>query len=131
MEPMNLIRREILRQAKEQNPAVFDFGPLEDDQQVADAYEKLIAADAHWDYESEFRSGEVKTGLPSHGNRHYEAEEVAMRTAEGQWVGWTYFYGGGKHGEPNAIPWMEDAYLLSCKEEEKLVVVRTWEVVEG
>jgi len=44
----------------------------------------------------------------------------------GDWVGWTYWYGGGKHGEPDAIDWLSDAYNLIVTEEEKLVVVRTY-----
>jgi hypothetical protein len=52
-----------------------------------------------------------------------------MQTAEGEWIGWTFWYGGGKHGEPGAIDWMSDAYHLNCTEEEKVVVVRTFEVV--
>jgi hypothetical protein len=39
------------------------------------------------------------------------------------------WFGGGKHGEPGAVEWMEDAYHLTCHEEEKLVVVRTFTVV--
>lgn len=33
---------------------------------------------------------------------------------------------GGKHGEPEAIDWIEHAYDVECKEEEKLVVVHTF-----
>lgn len=36
------------------------------------------------------------------------------------------WYGGGKHGEPGAMPWMEEAYDVSCAEEEKVVTVRTF-----
>ncbi len=32
---------------------------------------------------------------------------------DGSWVGWTFWYGGGKHGEPGNVPWMEDAYDLT------------------
>ena len=45
---------------------------------------------------------------------------------DGSWVGWTYWYGGGKYGEPEAIDWMDDAYDLACTEEEKVVTVRTF-----
>lgn len=40
-------------------------------------------------------------------------------------------YGGGKHGEPEAIDWIEHAYNLDCIEEEKLVVVRTFSKKKG
>jgi hypothetical protein len=46
--------------------------------------------------------------------------------ADGSWVGWTYWSGGGKHGEPESISWMSEAYELDVKEEEKLVIVQTF-----
>lgn len=74
----------------------------------------------------EFREGTVETNIPHEWSRHYEAKSVASPMHNGQWVGWTYWYGGGKHGNPEAIDWMSDAYLLDCKEEEKTVTVRTF-----
>lgn len=90
------------------------------------AYGQLEEDDQHWDAISETRGGEVETGIPCQYSRHYEAKSVASKLPDGSWVGWTYWYGGGKHGEPEAIDWMEDAYDLSCVEEEKLVTVRTF-----
>jgi hypothetical protein len=74
----------------------------------------------------EFREGEVETKLPCDYSRHYESKSVAAKIPDGSWVGWTYWYGGGKHGEPEAIDWMQDAYDLKVTEEEKLVIVRTF-----
>lgn len=68
----------------------------------------------------------METGLPAPSSRHYESEAVAYQYVDGSWVGWSYWYGGGKHGEPEAIDWMEDAYDVNCTEEEKVVVVRTF-----
>jgi hypothetical protein len=79
---------------------------------------------------SEVRSGEVETGLKCEWSRHYESKAVAAKMPDGSWVGWTYWYGGGKHGEPEAIDWMDEAYELACTEEEKMVVVRTFARVE-
>ena len=75
----------------------------------------------------EFREGEVETGIPSKNySRHYECHEVASQMVDGSWVGWTYWYGGGKYGEPEAVDWMDSAYNLDCVEEEKVMVVRTF-----
>lgn len=74
----------------------------------------------------EVRGGEVETGLRCDYSRHYESKAVAAKLPDGSWVGWTYWYGGGKHAEPEAIDWMEEAYDVFCHEEEKLVVVRTF-----
>lgn len=74
----------------------------------------------------EVREGDYETKLPCQSSRHYESKSVAAQAPDGSWVGWTYWYGGGKHGEPEAIDWMDEAYDLEVTEEEKLVVVRTF-----
>ena len=76
------------------------------------------------DAKNDVRCGEVGTSIPSPYSRHYEAKSVAAQYVDGSWVGWTYWYGGGKHGEPESIDWMDVAYNLTCVEETKTVVVR-------
>lgn len=77
--------------------------------------------DALQDAESELRGGECETGLPAPSSRHYESREVAARMLDGSWVGWTYWYGGGKHGEPESMPWIEEAYDVQMTEVKKVV----------
>jgi hypothetical protein len=89
-------------------------------------YEGLVERDEHWDSMNEVRGSGEETGLPCQWSRHYESKAVAAKMPDGSWVGWTYWYGGGKHGEPEAIDWMNEAYDLECQGEEKLVVVRTF-----
>jgi len=76
------------------------------------------------------RSGDFKTDLPCDYSRHYEAYSVAAKAPDGTYVGWTYWYGGGKHSDPEAIDWMDEAYNVDYLEEEKLVLVRTFTVKE-
>lgn len=78
------------------------------------------------DATEEVRSGEYRTNIKSDWSRHYESDAVAAQYIDGSWVGWTYWHGGGKHGEPESVPWIEYAYDLTCEQEEKLVVVRTF-----
>lgn len=78
------------------------------------------------DYQSEFRTTGELTGLQCDYSRHYESDAVAAQVPDGSWVGWTYWHGGGKHSDPEAIDWMDKAYFLDCTEEEKMVVVRTF-----
>lgn len=78
------------------------------------------------DHLSNFRTGGTETNLPCEYSRHYESESVAAQVLDGSWVGWTYWFGGGKHGEPEAIEWLEYAYRLDCEEEEQIVIVRTF-----
>lgn len=91
---------------------------------VDELYDALVESDGHWDGLSETRCGQVETSIGCEISRHYESKAVAMQFPDGSWVGWTYWYGGGKHGEPEAIDWIDAAYDLRCEEEEKLVVIR-------
>ena len=78
----------------------------------------------------EFREGNVETGLDCEWSRHYESKSVASKMSDGSWVGWTYWYGGGKHAEPDIIDWVEGAYDLDCNEREVLTLVRTFSKVK-
>ena len=77
------------------------------------------------DFIYEFRQGECETNLPCPSSRHYEANSVAAEMFDGSWVGWTYWFGGGKHGEPESIDWMEDAYEVVMREELQPVKIFT------
>lgn len=83
-------------------------------------------SDELYDYLYEFREGEVQTDVEAPYSRHYESQSVAAQLPNGEWVGWVYWYGGGKHGNAEEIDWLPYAYDLECKEEEKLVVFRTF-----
>lgn len=96
---------------------------LSTEEEVDEVWEEF---DCLSDAISEIRQGEVETDVPCDWSRHYESKSVAMKCVDGTWVGWTYWYGGGKHGEPETIDWMQYAYNLNVEEEEKLVVVRTF-----
>lgn len=99
-------------------------------QEVEKAYDELLDEDYKNDYESEFRcQSAVETNIEPPYSRHYESKSKAIEVL-GMWVGWTYWYGGGKHGDPCSMPWMEDAYLLNCEETEQTVIVRLFKVVE-
>lgn len=102
-----------------------DLGPLTAEE-IDARYEAMVEAEEHWDAMNEIREGRFETGIPCEWSRHYESKSVALQAFDGSYVGWTYWYGGGKHGEPEAIDWIEDAYDLHCVEEEKLTVVRTF-----
>lgn len=79
----------------------------------------------------ELRCSGTETGLKCDWSRHYESDAVAAQYVDGSWVGWTYWHGGGKHGEPEAIDWMKDAYEVNCTEQEKVVIVRTFTAMKA
>ncbi len=93
---------------------------------VDDLYQLFYEHDLLYDAINEFRSSGIETNLECDWSRHYESKAVARQMPDGSWIGWTYWYGGGKHGEPQAIDWMDDAYDVTVIEEEKLVTVRTF-----
>jgi hypothetical protein len=85
-----------------------------------------VEADCLQDAKSEIRCSGISTRLPCDYSRHYESEAVAVQCPNGDWVGFTYWFGGGKYGEPDAIDWIQHAYDVDCVSEEKLVVVHTF-----
>ena len=90
-------------------------------------WQKLQEMDNVRDAMNDIRSGSDITGLPDRQwSRNYESDEVGAKLPDGSWVGWTHWHGGGKHGEPEAIDWISDAYDITCTEEQRLVTVRSF-----
>lgn len=127
MTPVQKIKWAILAKVAEWNKA--NLVPITAEN-VDALYEQLEEADAHWDAKEEIRDGECETNLSCGYSRHYECKAVASRMPDGSYVGWDYWYGGGNHGEPSALSWMDGAYLVDCAEEEKTVVVRTFSKID-
>lgn len=99
---------------------------------VDDVYEDVTSDNCDvYDAANEFREGEITTDVECDWSRHYESRSVAAQMHDGKWVGWTYWYGGGKHGNPEEIDWMDSAYDLSVTEQERTVVVRTFSKITG
>lgn len=123
MKPENKIKWTIIAQYEQCEKDIIRSVAVTEDA-VEDLWDEL--SDDLQDYLYEFREGQVETGIPCEYSRHYESNSVAAKCPDGTWVGWTYWYGGGKHGEPEAIDWMEYAYHLECVEEEKMVTIQTF-----
>lgn len=126
MKAEHRIKRHIIRSAEADDPETYSFGDLETAEAIDAAYDRLNEDDLGREREAEIRGGQFATGLPAPYSRNYESKSVAAKLDDGTWVGWTYWYGGGKHAEPESIDWISEAYDLDCREEEKLVVVRTF-----
>lgn len=87
-------------------------------------YDVLVEKDLHWDALSELRYGTIETDIECESSRHYESKSVAAQLPDGSWVGWTYWYGGGKHARPEEIDWVGEAYNLNCAETEIVTIKR-------
>lgn len=97
------------------------------EEEVEDLWDESDAVDAI----NEIRTSGIETGLPSPSDRNYETDAVAVLCPTGEWVGFTYWYGGGKHGNPEEIEWIDYAYDVNCIEEQKMMTIRTFEGVGG
>lgn len=118
--------RQIIMDSSMYNDPMPALGPLETEEQIQATWEKLDEEDLIQDAKEDFRSSGQSTQIPCEWSRHYESDSVARKIDDGTWVGWTYWHGGGKHGEPGAIDWISEAYDLDVVEEEKLVTVYTF-----
>jgi len=127
--PEAALHRHILEQASQWDETI-KLPELLTEKQIYDFYEECREnhlCDTLYEARENIRETGEETGISSDNHsRHYESEEVAAKMSDGTWVGWTYWHGGGKHGEPAAIDWIGDAYYLSCEEKEVLTIQRTW-----
>ena len=123
MTPQQKIRHAILLKAAQLSDR---SAPDVTEANVDALYEALAVNWGDQDAREEVRGDHVETGLRCESHRSYDSTAVAGQMPDGSWVGWTYWYGGGKHGDPGSMPWMDAAYDLECREEEKIVVVRTF-----
>lgn len=119
MTPEQKIKREILLDLMKSEELGFDETEI-----TADTVDGFYRDADPCDIEYEFREGHVETDITPEYSSHYESRSVATKTSDGEWIGWTYWYGGGKYGEPGSIDWMGEAYELDCVEEQKVVTVR-------
>lgn len=102
-----------------------ELEPFETAEQALNWYEEK-EEECDWYFQdalSDVRCGGIETNIIPESSRHYETKAVATEIF-GQWVGWTYFYGGGKHGEPGSYDWAGNSYLLSVAKEEIVTVIK-------
>lgn len=118
MKPQHYIKKEIIRQYADDKGVEFK---LDSPEEIEKVYEELDQNDYICDIAQDFRGGQIETDIIPDWSRYYESKSVAAEI-DGKWIGWTYWYGGGKHGQPEAIDWMGYAYFLQCIGEETIVI---------
>jgi hypothetical protein len=109
-------------------------GPFDTQEKIDAAFEAIeehYLEDEASEAESNLRGSYThETGIKCQYSRYYESKAVARQFGD-KWVGWTYWYGGGKHGEPGSVEWMEHAYFVEAKEETQVVLVFSKPEQEG
>ncbi|CCH57766.1 hypothetical protein A323_gp58 [Acinetobacter phage AP22] len=115
MTAQQLIRKAILLKA-------VDFENIEPFSQSLDGagidklYESYNEYDELNDPKNEIRYGQVDANLSAiTWSRSYEIDVRAMKI-DGVWVAWDFYYGGGKHGEPESFDWISNARIVNCEE---------------
>lgn len=103
-------------------------GPLDTERQIFEAFSDMrdaIGCDATQDV----MEGRFKTEIdPEEHSRYCEIESVAVEDNYGNFIGFSRYYGGGKHFSSSDYydTSIENAYYLSCEEKEVLTIQRTW-----
>lgn len=84
------------------------------------------------DVVSEFRDSGENINDKVYEDRYYCYRDVAIPITgrDDLYLAWTYYFGGGKHAQPWDVEWMEDCYLLRCREVEETRIVKVYEKVE-
>ncbi len=135
---MDAVRLVLLQVIKEETEAYPNF--LENLEGTVEETDTDELYDYIYEYEGlgaleEFReSGEETNLAPTEYSRNYEVDFVA-RCIDGPsgpdedvWVGWNYFYGGGKHGNPGSYEWMKSLVVLDVKSEIVQITKNTFSI---
>ena len=125
MTPLQKIKTTILKLAIINNHIDLDFSTINESNidELYDLYHSEIE-----EIEYDFREGSEATNIEPLYSRHYESRSVASEMSDGSWVGWTYWYGGGKHANPEDINWINEAYNVEYVE--KQVTIKVFNKIE-
>ena len=101
---------------------------LDNAESINKYFKYIFDNDMQWDLTYEVSFGQHFTNIMPKYSRHYESRSVAAKVDD-VWIGWTHWYGGGKHGEPESIDWWQEdeVYFLEVKEKEVKIIERSWE----
>ncbi len=96
----------------------FDVRPLTTNLEVNEAYGELGEFDdcVLDEIKYDMRQSGIDTGIHCGRDRNYSSKSVAKKMTDGPWIGWTYWFGGGKHGEPDAVEWLEESYFVKVED---------------
>lgn len=102
-------------------------GSLKTKEQI-DAAMSVMHDQIGCDAQQDIMEGEWETNITPDYSRHCETESVAVKDNYGNYIGFTRYFGGGKHFDcaENYEYIIEHAYYLTCQEKEVLTIERTW-----
>lgn len=103
------------------------FKALKLPEQLDEAWNLAQEWDGWQDLREDFRNQGTRTELQTPWSRHYDCEMHVVQCPDGTWVAFPYWYGGGKHGEPQAIEWITADEIREVSMREETRVVRVFE----
>ena len=62
-------------------------------------------------------------------SRHYEVDTHVLNI-DGKWIAFDYYYGGGKHSDPDSIDWLDTCRFVCCEEKVVTQTIRTFKELE-
>ena len=113
-----LIYKHMINIVSKNNSRIIDFIAEYEDQEDFEVIWDDVKSqfDEAYEVEYETRYGTEEPNLePKTYSRHYEVEARAIKV-EDVWVAWDFYYGGGKHGEPEAFDWISNTRIVECEE---------------
>lgn len=84
--------------------------------EIDELYESYDRWDQLADPWNEIRYSGIDCNLKaSTWSRHYEVDSKAIKV-DGIWIQFDYYYGGGKHSEPEDFDFIHHAKIVNCEE---------------
>lgn len=68
----------------------------------------------------------INTRIHYSWSRNYDVEVRVINLGDGNGLAYNFVSGGGKHGDPDAYPWWDEAWFVKCTGA-KTVVTHTYE----
>lgn len=129
MKASSKLQKEIILKAIEANVIKDKKYKLNTDLEIKLNYKKIHQESYCFrDFINEFRHKGERSNVPAPFSRYFESKSIAYKLVDGSWVGWTYWYGGGKYAYPENIDWVEECYNLKLmKQKRKIITIKKFE----
>lgn len=86
--------------------------------EIAQFYDDLgeddLLIDAFNDTRHQGTASDIPTRIHFSWTRNYEVDTHVIHLDDQRGLAFNYVTGGGKHGEPDAYPWIDEAWFVKC-----------------
>ena len=127
-----VVKLEIIKRAvKENDILVFkdEYTSETIDELYDDALNGEYSDEVNEEYYNIRHDGEEINLPTSRTSRHYEVDTHVLKIDD-NWIAFDYYYGGGKHSEPDSIDWLDTCRFVYCEEKVVTQTIRTFKELE-